>query len=200
MFFPASDCPWHTRKRISTHLTACICVCAVDEICICVCVCVYVCVAFPQDKQCHPTLLWMQWVNWHWLHSVHTFTNKADQKLHLWINIHVQDDAGASEFLGQDGYVWPESLHTESTVGKEGAETHGTANTWAVTAATASGTVGLCRQAEIMNCCKSPLGCRGCCWQFTGELEIWILILCIIKWSIGCLGNTGTLMAGLGET
>lgn len=41
VFFPASDCPWHIHKRISTHLTACISVYRID---MCLCVHAYVCV------------------------------------------------------------------------------------------------------------------------------------------------------------
>ena len=44
MFFPANDCPWHTHKRISTHLTGCICGQCRRELCVCVCVFVCVCV------------------------------------------------------------------------------------------------------------------------------------------------------------
>lgn len=129
MFSPASDCPWHTHKRISTHLTACICVC----VCVCSADEVHVCVStrtsdsasvlmFPQDKQCHPTLLSIRWANWHWLCAGHALTNKTHAKLHLWIILHMQNDTCVSKFLSQDGYAWPKSIHMESTVGRRAPE------------------------------------------------------------------------------
>lgn len=36
---------------------------------------------FPQDKQCHSTLLWFRRANWHWLRTDRTFTYKTAMKL-----------------------------------------------------------------------------------------------------------------------
>ena len=43
---------------------------------------------------------------------------KTHTELHLWINVRMQDDTSASDFLGQDGYAWPQSIHMENAVGK----------------------------------------------------------------------------------
>lgn len=133
MFLPASDCPWHTHKRISTHLTACICACVQcrrdSDLCECAhvgecaCACIHLSASvrmFPQDKQCHPTLLWIHWANWHWLCTGHAFTNKTHAKRCLWFDLHMQDDTSVSKFLGQDGYAWPQSIHMGSAVGRRG--------------------------------------------------------------------------------
>lgn len=133
MFFPARDCPWHAHKRMSTHLTACICVCVQctrdSRLCECMhsgeceCACIHLgesVLMFPQDKQCHPTRLWIRWANWHWLCARHAFTNKTHVKLSLWFNVQMQDDPGMSKFWGQDGYAWPQSVHRECSVRSRG--------------------------------------------------------------------------------
>lgn len=57
---------------------------------------------------------------------------KTHTELRLWINVRMQDDNSASDFLGQDGYAWPQSIHMENAVG-EWAGHYRTDSTWAVT-------------------------------------------------------------------
>lgn len=128
------SCQWLplTYTQEDKHTPDCLHLC-VQGRCVCTCIRLRAFVLmFPQDKQCHPILLWIYWANWHWLNAAHTFTDKTYTKVCLWINLHMQDNMSESEFLGQDGYTWPQSLHVECSVGRRGADTNCTVNTWAV--------------------------------------------------------------------
>lgn len=124
VFFPASDCPWHIHKRISTHLTACICAYRVDVyVCVHAYVCVHLCSCFLRiNNAIQPYYESTEQTDTDWMQRTRSQTKHA-QKLCLWINVHTQDNMSESEFLGQDGYAWPQSLHVECAVGRRGGRT-----------------------------------------------------------------------------
>lgn len=154
------------------------------------CVCMHECVhsfsaAFPQDKQCYPNLLWILWLNWHWLH-VHK------QNTHKTLPLNQRTDGHACVRVFGPRWLRLTSItpHAGRCGRKEGGASwqsqhlgsYCSSSKWNIWL----GSLGWNNELQYL---EKPTGKQTGCWQVTGGFQVWVFIIRIINF--GSQGGRG---------